>query len=38
MSTPRELLAARLREALQSAGLDPSKGDVCQAADTRFGD
>ena len=38
MPTPRELLAARLREALQSAGLDPSKGDVCQAADTRFGD
>jgi arginyl-tRNA synthetase len=38
MPTLRELLSARLRDALASAGLDPSKGDVSQAADTRFGD
>ncbi|MFM8365631.1 MAG: arginine--tRNA ligase [Verrucomicrobiota bacterium] len=38
MPTPRELLSARLREALTACGLDPSRGEVSQAADTRFGD
>lgn len=38
MATPRELLADRLRQALQSAGLDIARGDVSQAHDTRFGD
>ena len=36
--TPREILCGRLREALQAAGLDPARGDVSAAADTRFGD
>ena len=38
MATPRELLADRLRHALQSAGLDTARGDVAQAHDARFGD
>lgn len=38
MATPRELLAARLRDALQACDLDPSRGDVTSANDTRFGD
>ena len=38
MATPRELLADRLRHALQSAGLDSARGDVAQAHDSRFGD
>ncbi len=38
MPTPREILSARLREALATCGLDPARGDVAQAADTRFGD
>lgn len=38
MATPRELLAARVRAALQSADLDPARGDVTQSADSRFGD
>ena len=38
MPTPRELLSARLREALAACDLDPARGDVAQAADTRFGD
>jgi len=38
MPTPRELLADRLRHALQSAGLDTARGDVAQAHDGRFGD
>ncbi len=36
--TPREILCGRLREALKVAGLDPARGDVSAAADTRFGD
>ena len=38
MPTPRELLSARLRDALSACELDPARGDVGQAADTRFGD
>ena len=38
MPTPRELLSARLRDALAACGLDPARGEVAQAADTRFGD
>jgi len=38
MATPRELLADRLRHALQSTGLDAARGDVAQAHDARFGD
>lgn len=38
MGTPRELLTARLRLALQAAGLDASRGDITNAADTHFGD
>jgi arginyl-tRNA synthetase len=38
MPTPRELLSARLRDALIACGLDPARGEVTQAADTRFGD
>ena len=38
MPTPRELLSARLRVALSACELDPARGDVGQAADTRFGD
>jgi arginyl-tRNA synthetase len=38
MASPQELLAARLRQALQAAGLDAAKGEVTQATDTRFGD
>ena len=38
MPTPRELLSARLRDALVACELDPARGDVAQAADTRFGD
>jgi arginyl-tRNA synthetase len=38
MPTPRELLSARLRDALSDCELDPARGDVGQAADTRFGD
>ena len=34
----REVLAGRLRAALEAAGLDPARGDVTAAADTRFGD
>lgn len=36
--TLREILAARLRRALEAAGLDPARGDISAAADTRFGD
>lgn len=36
--TPREILAGRLRLALESAGLDPARAEVSAAADTRFGD
>ncbi|MFZ4776814.1 MAG: arginine--tRNA ligase [Terrimicrobiaceae bacterium] len=36
--TPREILRGRLRSALQAAGLDPERGEVSAAADTRFGD
>ncbi len=36
--TLREILGGRLRPALEAAGLDPSRGDVTSAADTRFGD
>lgn len=36
--TPREILGGRLRLALEAAGLDPSRGEVSAAADTRFGD
>lgn len=38
MSTPRAFLAARLRLALEAAGLDATHADVQQAADSRFGD
>jgi arginyl-tRNA synthetase len=38
MPTPRELLSARLRAALAACDLDPARGEVAQAADTRFGD
>lgn len=38
MPTPRELLSDRLRDALTACGLDPARGEVGQAADTRFGD
>ncbi|MFZ9921259.1 MAG: arginine--tRNA ligase, partial [Terrimicrobiaceae bacterium] len=38
MPTPRELLSARLRDALAACELDPARGEVSQAADTRFGD
>jgi len=38
MPTPRELLSARLRDALSTCVLDPARGEVGQAADTRFGD
>ena len=38
MPTPRELLSARLREALAACDLDPARGEVAPAADTRFGD
>jgi arginyl-tRNA synthetase len=38
MPTPRELLSARLRDALTACELDPARGEVAQAADTRFGD
>ncbi|MEI8309856.1 MAG: arginine--tRNA ligase, partial [Verrucomicrobiota bacterium] len=36
--TPREILGGRLRIALVAAGLDPERGEVSAAADTRFGD
>jgi len=36
--TPREILRARLRLALREADLDPDRGEVSAAADTRFGD
>ncbi len=36
--TPKEILRGRLRLALQAAELDPDRGDVSAAADTRFGD
>ena len=36
--TPREILGGRMRAALEAAGLDPQRGDVSAAADTRFGD
>lgn len=38
MPTPRELLSTRLRDALTACDLDPARGEVAQAADTRFGD
>jgi arginyl-tRNA synthetase len=38
MPTPRELLSARLRDALAACELDPARGEVAQAADSRFGD
>ena len=38
MPTPRELLSSRLREALAACDLDPARGEVAPAADTRFGD
>ena len=38
MPTPRELLSARLRDALTACELDPARGEVAQAADSRFGD
>jgi len=38
MPTPRELLSTRLRDALSACALDPARGEVGQAADTRFGD
>jgi arginyl-tRNA synthetase len=38
MSTLRELLAARLRDALISCGHDSARADVSQTADARFGD
>jgi len=38
MSTLRELLAARLRDALIASGQNPARADVSQAADARFGD
>ncbi|MEI6494159.1 MAG: arginine--tRNA ligase [Verrucomicrobiota bacterium] len=36
--TPREILGVRLRLALEAAGLDPARGEISAAADTRFGD
>ena len=36
--TPREILGGRLHLALEAAGLDPERGEVSAAADTRFGD
>ena len=36
--TPREILGGWLRLALEAAGLDPERGEVSAAADTRFGD
>ena len=38
MPTPRELLSTRLRNALAACELDPARGEVAQAADSRFGD
>ena len=38
MSPLRELLAARLRDALIASGQDVARADVAQAADARFGD
>lgn len=38
IGTPREILGGRLRLALEAAGLDPARGEVSAAADTRFGD
>jgi arginyl-tRNA synthetase len=38
MPTPRELLSTRLRDALTACELDPARGEVAQAADSRFGD
>jgi arginyl-tRNA synthetase len=38
MPTPCELLSARLRDALTACELDPARGEVAQAADSRFGD
>ena len=38
MPTPRELLSARLRDSLTACELDPARGEVAQAADSRFGD
>ena len=38
MPTPRELLSARLRDSLTARELDPARGEVTQAADSRFGD
>lgn len=38
MPTPRELLSSRLRDALTACELAPARGEVAQAADTRFGD
>lgn len=38
MSTLRELLAARLRDALVACGHDSARADVSQTADARFGD
>jgi arginyl-tRNA synthetase len=38
MPTPRELLSVRLRDALTACELDPARGEVAQAADSRFGD
>jgi arginyl-tRNA synthetase len=38
MSTLRELLAARLRDALIACGHDSVRADVSQTADARFGD
>ncbi|MCX6965165.1 MAG: arginine--tRNA ligase [Verrucomicrobia bacterium] len=38
MPTPRELLSARLRDSLTARELDPARGEVAQAADSRFGD
>ena len=38
MSTLRELLAARLSDALTACGYDTARADVSQTADARFGD
>ena len=38
MPTPRELLSARLRDSLTARELDTARGEVAQAADSRFGD
>ena len=38
MPTLRELLAARLRDALAASGHDAARADVSQAGDARFGD